>query len=33
MPEKPGAVKLVHGETAAQNALAEILKRKGHNVR
>jgi metallo-beta-lactamase family protein len=32
MPESPGAVKLVHGETAARNALAEILEKRGYAV-
>lgn len=32
MPEKPGAVKLVHGEKQARNALAAVLKRKGYQV-
>ena len=32
MPEKPGAVKLVHGETAARTALAEILGKKNIQV-
>ncbi|MBW1720272.1 MAG: MBL fold metallo-hydrolase, partial [Deltaproteobacteria bacterium] len=31
MPEKPGKIKLVHGEPKAQRALAEVLERKGYN--
>ncbi len=33
MPEKPGAVKLVHGEAGARAALAEILEKKNIHVR
>jgi len=33
MPEKPGKIKLVHGEPKAQRALAEVLEKKGYNVR
>ena len=33
MSEKPGKIKLVHGEPKAQRALAEVLEKKGHNVR
>jgi predicted metal-dependent RNase len=32
MPEKPGKIKLVHGEPKAQRALAEVLEKKGYNV-
>jgi metallo-beta-lactamase family protein len=32
MPDKPRAVKLVHGETAARNVLAEILEKRGYAV-
>jgi metallo-beta-lactamase family protein len=32
MSEKPGKIKLVHGEPKAQRALAEVLLKKGHNV-
>ncbi len=32
MPEKPGSIKLVHGETKARKALAEILTRKGYKI-
>jgi metallo-beta-lactamase family protein len=32
MPEKPGAVKLVHGEAAARQALAEVLGQRGYAV-
>jgi metallo-beta-lactamase family protein len=32
MPEKPGAVKLVHGENGARQALGEILERRGYRV-
>lgn len=32
MSEKPGAIRLVHGEREAQNALSEVLERKGYNV-
>ena len=32
MPDKPGAVKLVHGERQAQTSLAAILKRRGYKV-
>ena len=33
MPEKPGKIKLVHGEPKAQRVLAEVLEKKGYNVR
>ncbi len=33
MPDKPGAVKLVHGETQARGALAEVLEKRGYAVR
>ena len=32
MPEKPGAIKLVHGDAPARKALAGALKRKGYLV-
>ena len=32
MPEKPGAVKLVHGENGARQALKEVLERRGYKV-
>jgi metallo-beta-lactamase family protein len=32
MPEKPSAIKLVHGENRARQALGEILERKGYKV-
>jgi len=32
MPEKPGAVKLVHGEGRARRALAGLLEKQGYNV-
>jgi metallo-beta-lactamase family protein len=32
MPEKPGAIKLVHGEESARAALAEVLKKSGYMV-
>ncbi|MFO7963039.1 MAG: MBL fold metallo-hydrolase [Desulfobacterales bacterium] len=32
MPEKPGAIRLVHGEPAAQQALANHLRAHGFNV-
>ena len=32
MPEKPGAIKLVHGETQARAALAEVLENRGYAV-
>jgi len=32
MPEKPGKIKLVHGDHEAQHELARLLKNKGHNV-
>ena len=32
MPAKPGAVKLVHGETTARTTLAEILEKRGYEV-
>ena len=32
MPEKPRAIKLVHGETAARNALAAALENRGYRV-
>ncbi|MBC2712038.1 MAG: MBL fold metallo-hydrolase [Desulfosarcina sp.] len=32
MPEKPGAIKLVHGEKQARNTLAEVLANRGYNV-
>jgi metallo-beta-lactamase family protein len=33
MPEKPGKIKLVHGEPKAQRALAGVLEKKGYNIR
>lgn len=33
MPEKPGAVKLVHGEKQARTVLAGVLKKRGYHVR
>ena len=33
MPEKPGAVKLVHGEEPARTTLAEVLAGRGYEVR
>jgi metallo-beta-lactamase family protein len=32
MPEKPGAIKLVHGEKRAQAVLAEVLTKKGYKI-
>ena len=32
MPEKPGKIKLVHGEIKAQRALASVLAEKGYKV-
>ena len=32
MPEKPGGIKLVHGETKARAALADVLEKQGHTV-
>ena len=32
MDQKPGKIKLVHGETPARQALAEVLTRKGYVV-
>ena len=32
IPEKPRAIKLVHGETAARNALAAALEKRGYRV-
>ncbi|BBO72947.1 MBL fold hydrolase [Desulfosarcina widdelii] len=32
MPEKPGAIKLVHGEGGARRALAEVLEKQGYTV-
>jgi metallo-beta-lactamase family protein len=32
MPAKPGAVKLVHGEAPARQALAEVLRHRGYTV-
>jgi metallo-beta-lactamase family protein len=32
MPEKPGAVKLVHGEHGARQALKEVLERRGYKI-
>ena len=32
MPQKPAAIKLVHGETNARRALAGVLKEKGYEV-
>ena len=32
MPEKPGAVKLVHGEASARRVLGEVLAGKGYEV-
>ena len=33
MPEKPGDVKLVHGETTARNALADLLRKRNFRVK
>lgn len=33
MPEKPGAIKLVHGEKHARGALAAVLEKRGYKVR
>jgi metallo-beta-lactamase family protein len=32
IPQKPGEIRLVHGEKAAQQVLASVLEKKGHNV-
>jgi len=32
MPEKPGAIKLVHGERQAQTALADLLRKTGYSI-
>jgi metallo-beta-lactamase family protein len=32
MPQKPGAIKLVHGEADAQMALKNVLMNNGYNV-
>jgi hypothetical protein len=32
MPEKPGIIKLVHGDPDAQNALKNVLTSKGYNL-
>ncbi|ESP92387.1 hypothetical protein PL2TA16_04495 [Pseudoalteromonas luteoviolacea 2ta16] len=32
MDQKPGKIKLVHGEAPARQALAEVLTRKGYVV-
>jgi metallo-beta-lactamase family protein len=32
MPEKPGAVKLVHGEAQARAALAGVLEKRGYTI-
>jgi metallo-beta-lactamase family protein len=32
MPQKPAAIKLVHGETHARRALARVLREKGYEV-
>ena len=32
MPEKPGAIKLVHGETQARGVLADVLAKRGYTV-
>jgi metallo-beta-lactamase family protein len=32
MPQKPAAIKLVHGETRARRALARVLRKKGYEV-
>jgi len=32
MPEKPGAIKLVHGETTARTILGELLEKRGYAV-
>jgi metallo-beta-lactamase family protein len=32
MPQKPAAIKLVHGETHARKALARVLREKGYEV-
>ena len=32
MPEKPGVIKLVHGEPRASTALAVVLESKGYNI-
>jgi metallo-beta-lactamase family protein len=33
MPQKPAAIKLVHGETKARRALAGVLREKGYTVK
>ena len=33
MPQKPAAIKLVHGETKARRALAAVLREKGYTVK
>jgi metallo-beta-lactamase family protein len=33
MPQKPAAIKLVHGETKARRALAKVLREKGYTVK
>jgi metallo-beta-lactamase family protein len=32
MPQKPAAIKLVHGEIIARKALAGVLRAKGYTV-
>jgi len=32
MPEKPGTIKLVHGERQAQTALADLLRKTGYSI-
>ncbi|MDP2106560.1 MAG: MBL fold metallo-hydrolase RNA specificity domain-containing protein, partial [Desulfobulbaceae bacterium] len=32
MPQKPGTIKLIHGEAAARNTLGEKLRERGYNV-
>ena len=32
MPEKPGAIKLVHGEGKAMKVLGEMLEKRGYNI-
>ena len=33
MPEKPGAIKMLHGETAARTALADLLRKRNFRVK
>ena len=32
MPEKPGSIKLVHGEIKARTVLADVLEKRGYTV-